>query len=191
MLKQFKLQLTDEGETEDDPESTGLGLTSTARTDAERSRRGDAVIDTTTNDTAPLESTMELDVVFGLLKNRRRRDVLHLLTENASEMHLGELAEQIAARECGKDVSQVDSQERKRVYIGLYQCHLPKLADVGVIEYNRPRGIIERGPTFDHASRYLPADESPVDGDASDRPPIESLATLLSTGRQLLCVTAR
>jgi len=35
------------------------------------------------------------------------------------------------------------SRERKRVYVGLYQCHLPKMDGVGVIEFDKNRGTIE------------------------------------------------
>lgn len=135
---------------------------------------------------ASSEPAIELNEVFGLLKNRRRRDVLRHLAETTEEMRIGELAEQIAARECEKDVSQINSQERKRVYVGLYQCHLPKLADVGVINYNKPRGTLERGPHFDQITHYLPADESTSKQDTSDHSLLESISNMMFAGRQLL-----
>lgn len=183
MLSTIKSQLTDENETDDDGDSTGRGLASVSGIDTAEAKGDDAAGSTTTNEEAPAEPTIELDEVFGLLKNRRRRDVLRHLVETSEELRLGELAERIAARECGKDVSQINSQERKRVYVGLYQCHLPKLADIGVINYNKPRGTIERGPNFDQITHYLPADESPSKRAASDHPLMESLSNIMSTGR--------
>lgn len=101
----------------------------------------------------------EIGQVFGILRNQRRRNVLRYLTMVEREISLSELAEQIAAWECEKDVSQINSQERKRVYVGLYQCHLPKMADVGAIRYNKPRGKIEAGENFEQFRFYLPPEE--------------------------------
>lgn len=105
------------------------------------------------------EQPVDLGMIFDTLRNRRRRDVLRYLW-NVESVTIGELAEHIAARECDKDVSQVNSKERKRVYVGLYQCHLPKLADVDAITYDQARGDIERGPQFDQFVEYLPGEET-------------------------------
>ena len=47
------------------------------------------------------------------------------------------------------------------MYVALYQVHLPKMDDMGFIEFNKPRGIIELGPAADHAFPYLDDDTSP------------------------------
>jgi hypothetical protein len=105
------------------------------------------------------DSDIEMDQVFGILKNKRRRYVLKYLSTAEDVITLSELAEQIAAWECDKEVSQITSQERKRVYVGLYQCHLPKMADVRAISYNKQRGKIERGQHFELFERYLPRED--------------------------------
>ncbi|MFB6200524.1 MAG: hypothetical protein ABEI98_00775 [Halorhabdus sp.] len=97
-----------------------------------------------------------IDNVFDILKNQRRRYVLRYLTGVDSEVTLGELAEQIAAWECEKDVRQITSQERKRVYVGLYQCHLPKMDDVDAVKYNKPRGKVAAGDAIASFQQYLP-----------------------------------
>lgn len=111
--------------------------------------------------TGPDGQTVGLDQIFGILQNRRRRHVLRYLGD-VEWVTLSELAEQIAARECDKDVDQLDSQERKRAYVGLYQSHLPKMAEVDAITYDRDRGTIERGPRFDLFVDHLP-DENVTD----------------------------
>lgn len=104
------------------------------------------------------------DELFEILKNERRRRVLQYLLDVEDEVTLDELAEEIAARETGKDIKQITSQERKRVYVGLYQCHLPKMDDYGAISYNKPRGRIESAEHTALFERYLlgesDADES-------------------------------
>jgi hypothetical protein len=121
-----------------------------------------------------------LDEIFGSLKNRRRRDVLRYLTAEAGKVRIGELAEEIAARECDKPVSHITSTERKRVYVALYQCHPPKLSDVGAVSYNQPRGTIEPGPNLPHFEHYLPAEEGVVDATRSGHAWARSLSSLLT-----------
>ena len=82
-----------------------------------------------------------IDDRFDLLSNHRRRRVLTNLMENDTAV-VGELAEHIASTENGKSVAALSSQERKRVYIALYQSHLPKMADAGVIDYDKNRGTV-------------------------------------------------
>jgi hypothetical protein len=94
--------------------------------------------------------------VFELLQNQRRRQVLRYLRENEAPVRIGELAEHIAAKECDKEPRRVSSQERKRVYVGLYQCHLPKMDDRDAVDYNKPRGVLEPGDKFPLFETYLP-----------------------------------
>lgn len=109
----------------------------------------------------PAERGLPLDETFEILKNRRRRCVLQYLNETDGPVSLSELAEQIAAWENGKDVRQITSSERKRVYVGLYQCHLPKMAGMDVVSFNKPRGVIERGENADCFEPYLQRTGSP------------------------------
>lgn len=94
-------------------------------------------------DSAEVEAKDALgrDDLFDLLRNSRRREVLrYLRTQPDRRATVGEIAEHIAAKENGIDVNRLSSKQRKRVYIGLYQAHLPKLAELGVVEYDRNRG---------------------------------------------------
>ena len=87
---------------------------------------------------------LELGEVFEQLQNERRRQVIQLLKEQEDGVTtLDVLAEHIAAAENDIEIAQLSSSQRKRVYIGLYQCHLPKMDDFGVIEYDKNRGRVE------------------------------------------------
>ena len=86
---------------------------------------------------------LPLDDLFSVLRNsRRRRALRYLLTKDDRAATVGELSEHIASIENDTDVTLVTSKQRKRVYIGLYQTHLPKLATLGVIDYERNRGRV-------------------------------------------------
>jgi hypothetical protein len=93
--------------------------------------------------------------IFDLLKNRRRRTVIRYLRENDGYAELNDLAEHIAARENDIDVRQLSSDQRKRVYIGLYQCHLPKMDSLGVIDYDKDRGTIELQASVHQLLEYM------------------------------------
>jgi DNA-binding transcriptional ArsR family regulator len=131
---------------------------------AEETRQGQRRPGTAETDESDLDVNEQLieaesisyDQLFELLKNKRRRKVLRYLLEVDEEITLDVLAERIAAEENGKDIKQITSQERKRVYVGLYQCHLPKMDDWGAISYNKPRGKISATENTDLFGHYLP-----------------------------------
>jgi len=105
---------------------------------------------------------LELDVVFEILKNPRRRQVVQQLRDHG-ETDLGDLAEFIAADENDTTVEALSADERKRVYIGLYQTHLPKMDDAGVVAYDQDQGVVAPGPAIDQLTAYLQADEPTED----------------------------
>ncbi|UHQ95324.1 DUF7344 domain-containing protein [Haloterrigena alkaliphila] len=104
------------------------------------------------------EQRLSKDVIFELLKNRRRREVLAYLLEADDTVTLGELAEQIAAWENDTEVSALSSDQRKRVYVALYQTHLPKMDDAGIVEYDQDRGLISLADNADLLMMYLDTD---------------------------------
>lgn len=112
-------------------------------------------IDNHANDARDEAPPLELDQIFEILKNRRRRKVLHFLEEHEGTATLSELAEHIAALENDTTVRQITSGQRKRVYVGLYQCHLPKMDDMAIVEFEKNRGNVELGPSADLLEPYL------------------------------------
>jgi hypothetical protein len=102
---------------------------------------------------------LPLDVTFEVLKTRRRRLVLEYLRDTEETVTIGELAEHIAAIENDTTVKQLNAQQRKRVYVGLYQCHLPKMDDAGVVDFDQNRGRIEPGDNVDGLYDYLDVGE--------------------------------
>lgn len=101
------------------------------------------------------DGPLPVDELFGLLKNERRRLTLGYLRQHDEPVSLGELAESIASHENDKPEAQLNAMERKRVYVGLYQCHLPMMDDRGAVDFNKPRGRIRRGENFEVFERYL------------------------------------
>jgi len=80
------------------------------------------------------------DIAFEMLKNRRRRRILKLLERHDERTTLSELAEEIAALENGTDRRNITSNQRKGVYVALYQQHLPKMDRADLVEYDERSG---------------------------------------------------
>jgi len=95
------------------------------------------------------------DQGFDLLSNHRRRYVLYYLHERDQRAELGELAEIVAAWENEVSLSEVSSADRKRVYTSLQQVHLPRMDDLGVVEFDDREGTVRLGPASDDLNVYM------------------------------------
>lgn len=103
----------------------------------------DATAESQPHETESVESILSSDVTYRVLSDTRRRYVFHFLKQHREPVSVRELAEQVAAWENDKAKSELTSQERKRVYISLYQSHLPTLDKEGVVGYDSDRGIVQ------------------------------------------------
>jgi hypothetical protein len=95
------------------------------------------------------------DDVFHLLQNQRRRRVLRCLRGVEGTVSMSDLTEQVAAWEHGTTVEALTSTQRQRVYIALYQRHLPKLDDMDVLDYNQSRGFVTPRTRAERIVDYL------------------------------------
>ena len=78
---------------------------------------------------------------YRLLSSERRREVLDILTERTFPLDLDELAVEVADQEELLDPS--DETDTERVAISLHHQHLPKMADVGLLQYDADSHRIE------------------------------------------------
>jgi len=109
------------------------------------------------------EDELPLDVTFEIRRTDGGDHPWVPRKRGRPDAHRG-AAEHIAAIENNIDTRQLDSQQRKRVYIGLYQCHLPKMDDAGVIEYNQTRGLVETNDSATPLYEYLDPQEPEPQG---------------------------
>jgi len=95
------------------------------------------------------------DEAFDVLRNQRRRFVLHYLEATGDAAELGEIATRVAAWENDVAVEAVTADQRKRVYTTLQQSHLPRMDDAGIVEYDPDRGTVQPTDRADDLSIYL------------------------------------
>jgi len=88
------------------------------------------------------DAQLSTEAVFQTLGSRRRRYTLHYLRLQDRPVPIRELSEQLSAWESGKECTAVTPKERKRLYTALHQTHLPKMDRLGIVEYDRNRGIV-------------------------------------------------
>jgi DNA-binding transcriptional ArsR family regulator len=110
---------------------------------------------------APKTDELARDDLFSMLRNERRREVIHYLSEHEGTVDLRELSEYIAALENDCDPEAVTYKQRKRVQTALYQMHLPKLAEQGIVAYDRRAGQVELASGAADCLPYLATETDP------------------------------
>ena len=83
------------------------------------------------------DAELTKDTVFEILSSSRRRFALYVLCRESGRIELDALARRLAAYEEGVQPEDVEDEGAKRLYISLYQTHLPKLASAGLVDYDR------------------------------------------------------
>lgn len=101
------------------------------------------------------EPTVTREDLYDLLGNCRRRYVIDYLREHREPTSLDTLARRVAARENNTSVAEVTTAERKRVYTSLQQTHLPRMDEVGVVEFDKERGVITPADQLAEFSLHL------------------------------------
>lgn len=95
------------------------------------------------------------DVLYGMVSDKRRRYTVHYLKQQGEAVSVRELAEQVAAWENEKPPADVAYQERKRVYVALYQSHLPTMAEKGIVDYDDAAGMVALADGMRDVEMYL------------------------------------
>ncbi|SEV87820.1 DUF7344 domain-containing protein [Halobacterium jilantaiense] len=125
----------------------------------------------------------DVDRVFDVLANRRRRQILYLLDDaenNAAEVP--ELASTIAAWEEGiADPVSVTYDDRKSVQAAVYQHHAPKMAAADLVEFDKRACRLELDPDVDVDALLDRTPEPADDGDNRALSAVSVSAVALAT----------
>ncbi len=131
----------------------------------------------------------DLNLIYDVLSNYRRRQMLQLLgAESDNSATIPDLASTIAAWEIDvDDPDAVSYDERKSVQSTIYQHHAPKMADAGLVEFDKRTSRLE---LTDRAARLgLGGDDADVDGSAGDDRKWVSSDTAAVTGALAVAVS--
>jgi len=86
---------------------------------------------------------VSVDTVFEVLSNSRRRFILSMVRKRDKPVPLSTLSAGVGAHEAGINREEVQAAERKRVYVSLYQSHIPKLETAGFVKYDPDARTVE------------------------------------------------
>ncbi|USZ68675.1 hypothetical protein NGM10_02785 [Halorussus salilacus] len=101
------------------------------------------------------ENVAEVSAAFDLLSNARRRGVLYAVGRDGRAA-VDDLAERIAAwQRDGGSVEETGGPSADEVRTSLVHVHLPKLADAGVVAYDRSTGIVRLTESATDLEPYL------------------------------------
>ncbi len=93
--------------------------------------------------------------LFDVFSNARRRQAVRYLKRQGGVCDLSPLVEQVAAWENEIGTDEVTRTQRRRVYISLYQTHLPMLEDHGIVDWDPDTHTIDLLPSSEVFEPYL------------------------------------
>ena len=96
----------------------------------------------------------DLDEFHQLLSSAPRRRVLYYLQEHP-ETPLEELSDVVAGWKAVEENAVIGPRERNRIRVSLHHTDVPRLADSGVVEYDRENREVTLDPLPDQLSRIL------------------------------------
>ena len=116
----------------------------------------------------PDRNAIPLGDFFDALQNRRRREVIrHFEDEDIEKAHQNKITNYIVERE-GIEMEEVPDEyekRRKSVYATLYQTHIPKLEEIGIVETeNDDRTIIRPGHAYETAHSAVFEEDARIEG---------------------------
>lgn len=100
------------------------------------------------SDPGSTTQTLSDSTVFDAVSNERRRHVLYYLDERDNDVAMDSLVDWIASMEVGAS-ERVADEHRERIATALHHAHLPRLADIGVIEYDQAARTVTFGEHAD------------------------------------------
>lgn len=109
-----------------------------------------------------MSNAPDLDTMLNICGHKHRRIVLATLVNQQQSLSIDDLTNAILKYNHHLPRTEIDDETAKRIHVGLYQVHLPKLAEAGVIQYDPERKVAEltaqAGREDSHLSAILAMD---------------------------------
>lgn len=125
----------------------------------------------------PAVEELSKSEAFDVLRNGRRRAAIACLRQNGGEMSVKELTKCVAAREYDVEPEALTADQYKRVYTGLYQCHLERADDFGVVDFDSEENVVRLREEAAALDPYL--EETETDETVRVELAIAAITTLL------------
>lgn len=112
----------------------------------------------------------DLDDVLDVLSAERRRVVLSVLSDLETPLTLPDMADEVAVRENEAPITEIAADDVKSIYLELYHTHVPKLTEIGALDYHQETDMVTPTENVAHLASILPAlqeNDSTSSGDRS------------------------
>lgn len=126
------------------------------------------------DETNGIEKDFSRDLIFHLLRNKRRRAVMFYLSVIDDEVTMRDLSQQVAAWEHNMDVDALPGSKRETTHVSLYQTHLPTLDEHNIVVFEKHNGVIKTGDNLDVFKQYLETDINQNTGDGESEENIDT-----------------
>lgn len=101
------------------------------------------------------EAELAATDIHDVLSNERRQLILRFLQEAGGLLSARELSEKIAEVETGE--SPPPRNIRQSAYVSLHQTHLPKLDELGIVDYDQSSKTVQLNERAKQVSVYMEA----------------------------------
>ncbi|WP_336135619.1 DUF7344 domain-containing protein [Natronomonas amylolytica] len=91
--------------------------------------------------------------IHDVLRNDRRRLAIKALRDRDGRASVRDLSEEVAARETGEDPP--PRNKRQSVYVSLHQTHLPKLDELGILDYDGEDKTVTLADRIEEVEVYM------------------------------------
>lgn len=102
---------------------------------------------------AETNGALEEGDIHDVLRNDRRRLAIKALRDRDGQASVRNLSEVVAARETGENPP--PKNKRQSVYVSLHQTHLPKLDDLGIIDYDADAKSVSLDDRVEEVEVYM------------------------------------
>ena len=108
---------------------------------------------------------------YRLMSHVYRRALLECLRDCEAGIAMADAAAEVAARNLDRSVAESSPEAVADVYAALHHCHVPKLAEEGVVAHDRDRNVVsltERGRDLAAVQDGIATDTARDDGAVPD-----------------------
>jgi len=98
-----------------------------------------------------------LETVLDVCGHKHRRIVLAALANQQQSLSIDDLTNAIIKHNHHLPRTEIDDETAKQIHIGLYQVHLPKLAEAGFIQYDPERKVADLKAKLGREDSHLSA----------------------------------
>ncbi|WP_436911385.1 DUF7344 domain-containing protein [Halosimplex marinum] len=98
---------------------------------------------------------LDADTVIDLCRDKDRRIVLAVLADRGQPETLDALAEAVVERNDDIIATEPSDETVTRIKTSLYHCHVPKLAEAGLVTFDADRELVEPNEGIERIEPHL------------------------------------